>query len=106
LRLNPTPPLSRGYSEDVLPLKSIDDAIRISVNHYQIRSDAQTPATPRLRADAFGSLGYNFPPAGAKEEDVKPQMAAFKPSMLLDVEAGRPSELEPMLVVPPLSWSE
>ncbi|KAI5477060.1 protein of ketopantoate reductase family [Pseudohyphozyma bogoriensis] len=83
-----------GYAEDVLPLKSIDEAIKISVNHYQIRTEAQTPATPGLRPDAFGSIGFNFNPAG---ENSPISTANFKPSMLLDIEAGRPSELEPII---------
>lgn len=82
-----------GYDEAALPMKSIDEAIKISIKNYQRSSGNATPATPGVRADAFGSQGYGFPTDG----EVLDSVTGFKPSMLLDVEAGRPSELEPII---------
>ncbi|GAA5875992.1 hypothetical protein JCM16303_006986 [Sporobolomyces ruberrimus] len=87
-----------GYAEDVLPLKAVDDAIKITIKNYQKQNGIpDTPATPSARADAFGSIGgYGFP-TGPEDQDDRSAVIDFKPSMLLDVEAGRPCELEPII---------
>ncbi|GAA5947009.1 hypothetical protein JCM3765_002115 [Sporobolomyces pararoseus] len=87
-----------GYSEEVLPLKAVDDAIKITIKNYQKQTGIpDTPATPSARADAFGSIGgYGFP-TGPEDDDDRSATIDFKPSMLLDVEAGRPCELEPII---------
>ncbi|KAL8277051.1 hypothetical protein RQP46_010585 [Phenoliferia psychrophenolica] len=88
-----------GYSEDVLPLKTVDMAIKVTIHNYQTKGEpAQTPATPATpmaRGDVFGGMGYGFPPSGGGGGTRATK--EFKPSMLLDVEAGRPSELEPII---------
>ncbi|GAA5922441.1 uncharacterized protein JCM15063_003303 [Sporobolomyces koalae] len=87
-----------GYQEDALPLKAVDEAIKITIKNYQKKSGIpETPATPSARADAFGSIGgYGFP-TGPEDDDDRSAAIDFKPSMLLDVEAGRPCELEPII---------
>ncbi|GAA5887695.1 hypothetical protein JCM6882_001500 [Rhodosporidiobolus microsporus] len=88
-----------GYQEDVLPLKCVDDAINITIKNYQKGPPGvpQTPGTPRPRADAFGSIGGYFPTEGETEEDAFDPTLNFKPSMLLDIENGRPCEIEPII---------
>ncbi|GAA5896582.1 hypothetical protein JCM5296_004182 [Sporobolomyces johnsonii] len=88
-----------GYHEDVLPLKCVDDAIKITIKNYQRTSGGvpETPGTPGTRPDAFGSLGYGFPAESDDIDDSPESKTQFKPSMLLDVEAGRPCELEPII---------
>ncbi|GAA5918314.1 hypothetical protein JCM1841_002167 [Sporobolomyces salmonicolor] len=88
-----------GYHEDVLPLKCVDDAIKVTIKNYQRTSGGvpETPGTPGMRADAFGSLGYGFPTESDDIDDSLESTVQFKPSMLLDVEAGRPCELEPII---------
>ncbi|KAM0753486.1 6-phosphogluconate dehydrogenase C-terminal domain-like protein [Meredithblackwellia eburnea MCA 4105] len=81
-----------GYSEEDLPLKTVDNAIKLTIRNYQVRTEPQTPFTPLPKGDGFGSVGYGFPAEGGSEGT-----AGFKPSMLLDVENGRPSELEPII---------
>ncbi|KAK4706144.1 hypothetical protein P7C70_g45, partial [Phenoliferia sp. Uapishka_3] len=80
-----------GYAEDVLPLKAVDDMIKITIKNYQSKTDVSTPATPMLRGDCYGGMGFPLGPSGANPTK------DFKPSMLLDIEAGRPSELEPII---------
>ncbi|GAA5850243.1 hypothetical protein JCM8547_001058 [Rhodosporidiobolus lusitaniae] len=88
-----------GYQEDVLPLKKVDEAIKITLANYSRppKGVPQTPGTPFARGDAFGSMGYGFPTEGDTAEDAYDSTVNFKPSMLLDIEAGRPCELEPIL---------
>ncbi|KAK4058016.1 hypothetical protein OIO90_000755 [Microbotryomycetes sp. JL221] len=85
-----------GYDESVLPMKVIDDAIKITIKNYQRASGLLTPATPgpSSNEDAFGSTGYGFP---TNDETSLQSTVAFKPSMLLDIEANRPCELEPII---------
>jgi len=73
-------------------------AIKITIKNYQKQTGIpDTPATPSARADAFGSIGgYGFP-TGPEDSDDRSATLDFKPSMLLDVEAGRPCELEPII---------
>ncbi|GAA6023728.1 hypothetical protein JCM10207_000237 [Rhodosporidiobolus poonsookiae] len=89
-----------GYAEDVLPLKLVDDVLKITIKNYQ-RVPAgvpQTPGTPGIRGDGFGSLGgYGWPTEGETAKESLESTVNFKPSMLLDVEAGRPCELEPII---------
>lgn len=73
-----------GYGEDVLPLALIDEVTKMTIANWQIRKD---------------DTGLAGPGAGALEdEEEKPaddaSRASFKPSILLDLEAGRPMELE------------
>jgi 2-dehydropantoate 2-reductase len=88
-----------SYSEDVLPMKSIDDAIKITIQNYQVRPAGEVPGTPYISPNPVS--GYGFPANGASASDSAPMLnmgnANFKPSMLLDIEAGRPCELEPII---------
>ncbi|BGP44759.1 hypothetical protein JCM10450v2_000573 [Rhodotorula kratochvilovae] len=88
-----------GYTEEVLPLSRIDDAIKVTIKNYQRRvangvpeTPAETPAT-----SPTGAAGYGFPTEGETVKDSLESSYNFKPSMLLDVEAGRPCELEPII---------
>ncbi|KAM0793266.1 hypothetical protein ACM66B_000728 [Microbotryomycetes sp. NB124-2] len=85
-----------GYDETVLPMKVIDDAIKITIKNYQRATGLLTPMTPGpgSKDDAFGSSGYGFP---TQDETSLQSTVAFKPSMLLDIEANRPCELEPII---------
>ena len=58
--------------------------LQITIANYQVNgtSGSETPSTPFPRSDPF-----------AAPEDTT-NASTFKPSMLLDVEAGRPCELE------------
>lgn len=42
-----------GYAEDVLPMKAVDDAIKITIKNYQRSNGQQTPGTPGIRSDAL-----------------------------------------------------
>ncbi|GAA5911821.1 hypothetical protein JCM8208_002447 [Rhodotorula glutinis] len=99
-----------GYSEEVLPLSRIDDAIKLTIKNYQRRlprapssapggvpeTPAETPWTSPV--DAKGSnAGYGFPSSGELADESQESSYKFKPSMLLDIEGGRPCELEPII---------
>jgi 2-dehydropantoate 2-reductase len=96
-------------------MKSVDDAIKvrlislsclslprsmffhchqITIKNYQRSSGPTTPATPGTQGDASGKQGHGSPDSEASSFQSPDD---FKPSMLLDVEAGRPSELEPII---------
>ncbi|BGO96601.1 protein of ketopantoate reductase family [Rhodotorula toruloides] len=84
-----------GYQEDVLPLRCVDEAIKITINNYQRpsqHSDPNTPFSPQ-RSDP----SYGFPTEGDLAKESFESSYNFKPSMLLDAEAGRPMELEPII---------
>ncbi|KWU46631.1 ApbA-domain-containing protein [Rhodotorula sp. JG-1b] len=66
-----------GITEEQLPLKTVDDTITLTIRNYQRKSES-----PGTAADAAADTEATL---------------NFKPSMLLDVEAGRPAELEPIL---------
>lgn len=106
-----------GYKEDVLPLRCVDEgkfssctpppaladfrcsrpaAIKITINNYQRpsqHSDPNTPFSPTRSADP----SYGFPTEGDLAKESFESSYNFKPSMLLDAEAGRPMELEPII---------
>ncbi|BGP12719.1 hypothetical protein JCM10213_008857 [Rhodosporidiobolus nylandii] len=83
-----------GYQEDVLPLKSVDDTIAMTIRTYQAKSPGvpPTPFTP-----GFTSNSYEFPTEGSPVQDGIETSVAFKPSLLLDLEAGRPCEVEVLI---------
>ncbi|KAK4054920.1 hypothetical protein OIV83_000844 [Microbotryomycetes sp. JL201] len=86
-----------SYDESVLPMKVIDDAIKITIKNYQRASGLLTPMTPGPAGstdDAFGSSGYGFP---TEDQTSLESTVNFKPSMLLDIEANRPCELEAII---------
>ncbi|GAA5995034.1 uncharacterized protein JCM10292_004499 [Rhodotorula paludigena] len=93
-----------GYQEDVLPLSRVDDAIKLTIQTYQQRQEKSNGAleTPNLsplatQPNASGPLGYGFPTEAQTSDDAPESTLEFKPSMLLDIEAGRPCELEPII---------
>ncbi|GAA6032862.1 hypothetical protein JCM8097_000834 [Rhodosporidiobolus ruineniae] len=85
-----------GYKENVLPLKIVDDTLSLTVRTYQAKPKGipQTPFTP---GEALTGEAYGFPTEGDTSEDAIDRTVTFKPSMLLDVENGRPCELEPII---------
>lgn len=72
-----------GYREADLPAKAVDDTIKLTISHYQ-SSKSQN------NEDVFEEDEEED-----EEEDTK--HTKFKPSMLLDLENGRPMELEPIV---------
>lgn len=82
-----------GITEDSLPMSAVDAAIKLTTQTYGRASNGMnTPMTPAPpRGDGFGAASY-FGGEESLESTIK-----FKPSMLLDVENGRPSELEPIV---------
>merc|ERR1719487_1544345 len=86
-----------GITEEQLPLKVIDDTIKLTIHNYQRKPDVTpssvpgTPMTPSTSRDYFNESASGS--SGANSDATM----NFKPSMLLDVEAGRPAELEPIL---------
>ncbi|EGG07386.1 uncharacterized protein MELLADRAFT_35492, partial [Melampsora larici-populina 98AG31] len=73
-----------GYREIDLPAKAVDDTIQLTISHYQ-GSQSQN------NEDVFEE--------DEEEEEGKEETkhTTFKPSMLLDLENGRPMELEPIV---------
>lgn len=74
-----------GYSEQALPMQAIDDTIKMTIQNYQIRTGAQTPAVDNnISPDGFLDLAPT-------------KTSAFMPSMTLDCINARPMELEPII---------
>lgn len=72
-----------GYREKDFPAQSIDDAIAITIQNYgPNRSDSSESAQDVFEDD---------------DEDQSSRHISFKPSMLIDLENGRPMELEPII---------
>lgn len=85
-------------------------AIKLTIHNYQRKADVPSPVPETPMTPFPTSRGYGFPDAsspvgavdsaggdsgsGAAETEATMN---FKPSMLLDVEAGRPAELEPII---------
>lgn len=89
---------SLGYRETDLPAKSIDDAIQLTIQNYQ---DKKT-----VPADSSVNQAPEQPDDNPFEEDEEDEEQPrgldsppppFKPSMLIDLEMGRPMELEPIV---------
>ncbi|GAA95427.1 uncharacterized protein L969DRAFT_101548 [Mixia osmundae IAM 14324] len=78
-----------GITERDMPADTIDATIKLTVRNYQIKRDPTTPGTPGAGLGAQDSFKL--------EEGASPPNKGFKPSMLLDLEYGRPMELEPIV---------
>ncbi|GAA5980669.1 hypothetical protein JCM10908_001727 [Rhodotorula pacifica] len=93
-----------GITEEQLPLKTVDETIKLTIRNYQRKTESPVPETPFTPFPS--SRNYGFPDSAASSSPVDTANGSsasteatlnFKPSMLLDVEAGRPAELEPIL---------
>ena len=73
-----------SISEIDLPLSMVDDVIKMTIKNWQVADGSATPATPSVEEEEERTLDDH-------------SRAAFKPSILLDLEAGRPMELESIL---------
>lgn len=77
-----------GLSEEVLPMSTVDDTIKMTTSTYQERSGMQTPGVNGRNG------AKSLIPMAARQLTSTEATSAFKPSMLLDIESGRPFELE------------
>ncbi|KAH9807573.1 ketopantoate reductase PanE/ApbA C terminal-domain-containing protein [Melampsora americana] len=75
-----------GYREIDLPAKAVDDTIQLTISHYQ-GSKSQN------NEDVFEEDEEDE----AEEGTEGTKHITFKPSMLIDLENGRPMELEPIV---------
>ncbi|CAH7677678.1 ketopantoate reductase PanE/ApbA C terminal-domain-containing protein [Phakopsora pachyrhizi] len=98
-----------GYRESDLPAQSVDDAIKLTIDNYQIKSKrpkfeksskVSLEEEANLKGDVFEDDDEEEEELeGDDKEEIKDGSvtATFKPSMLIDLEDGRPMELEPIV---------
>ncbi|KDE03555.1 hypothetical protein MVLG_05983 [Microbotryum lychnidis-dioicae p1A1 Lamole] len=74
-----------GYSEEAVPMKAIDDTLRMTIQLYAPQPTKNLGTAPT--SDVVNE----------KADSSRRATQNFKPSMLLDIEYGRPCELEPII---------
>ncbi|KAG0150180.1 hypothetical protein CROQUDRAFT_73247 [Cronartium quercuum f. sp. fusiforme G11] len=85
-----------GYRESDLPAQSVDDTIQITILNYQAKKSSAVTEDEQeeLNDDVFEEEEEEEEESEAEKVD---PFIDFKPSMLIDLELGRPMELEPIL---------
>ncbi|KAI8456785.1 ketopantoate reductase PanE/ApbA-domain-containing protein [Phakopsora pachyrhizi] len=95
-----------GYRESGLSTQSVDDAIKLTIDTFQIkRKRHNLEKSPRKSSDKEENSNGNVYKEDNKEEEEDDDddekdasaTASFKPSMLIDLENDRPMELEPIV---------
>ncbi|KAL9934681.1 hypothetical protein V8E36_006456 [Tilletia maclaganii] len=77
-----------GLGEDALPASSVDDALKVTLDMRSIPQSAEESADLKSRGDE--AVSAETKPKHTMSQD-------FKPSLLLDLENGRPMELLPII---------
>ncbi|CAD6897689.1 unnamed protein product [Tilletia controversa] len=86
-----------GFDEDVFPAASVDEALQVTLDMRDVPQSAQASASLKQSGnDAVSGQRSKEKPASATSarHSMSPD---FKPSLLLDLENGRPMELLPII---------
>ncbi|KAK0522935.1 hypothetical protein OC835_006412 [Tilletia horrida] len=85
-----------GMDEGVFPAKSVDDALQVTLDMRSVPQSAQESASLKQSADN-ALAGEQTSSATAAKPSNHTMSPDFKPSLLLDLENGRPMELLPII---------
>ncbi|KAK0551525.1 hypothetical protein OC846_003240 [Tilletia horrida] len=88
-----------GISEDVFPASSVDDALQVTLDMRSVPQSAQQSAALKASGEkAISGSSDSAPTTTTTVPKPKHTMSPdFKPSILLDLENGRPMELLPII---------
>ncbi|KAE8228106.1 hypothetical protein CF326_g6975 [Tilletia indica] len=86
-----------GLNEDVFPASSVDDALHVTLDMRDVPQSAQASASLKKSGNEAVS-GQTSEEKPASPRSAKHSMSPdFKPSLLMDLESGRPMELLPII---------